>query len=109
MVPADPLAHLQVWVAFSPHAGEVDEVHLSLSAGATVADALRESGLQRRHPALDLATAPIGIWGTLCGRETELRDRDRVEVYRALRVDPKEARHRRHRDHAGARRARLTR
>ena len=94
-VDGDVLLHVSV--AYSPHAGAVDEVVLALSPGATVADALRESALAGRHPDLDLTTAPIGIWGVPCQRADMLRDRDRVEVYRVLLIDPKEARRRRHR------------
>ena len=86
---------LRVSVAYSARAGEADEITLVLEAGATVADALRASELQARHPELDLAAAPLGIWGVRCTREDVLRDRDRVEVYRALLVDPMEARRRR--------------
>jgi len=39
----------------------------------------------------------VGIWGRLCTPEAALRDRDRVEIYRALAVDPKEARRQRYR------------
>ncbi|MDE2092452.1 MAG: RnfH family protein [Burkholderiales bacterium] len=94
---AEAAAQLSVSVVYSPRAGEVDEVQLSMSTGATVADALRCSGLQQRHPGLDLGTAPIGLWGALCRLDDVLRDRDRVEVYRPLRVDPKEARRQRYR------------
>lgn len=93
----DGVARLGVSVAYSPRAGAVDEVQLSMCAGATVADALCASGLQQRHPALDLAAAPLGIWGVPCPREAVLRNRDRVEVYRPLVVDPKEARRQRYR------------
>lgn len=93
----DGVERLGVSVAYSPRAGAVDEVHLSMCAGATVADALCASGLQQRHPALDLGTAPLGIWGVPCPPEAMLRDRDRVEVYRPLVVDPKEARRLRYR------------
>ena len=88
---------LNVSVAYSPRAGEVDEVSLQLAPGATVADALRASGLQARHPGLALDALPVGIWGAFCDRSDALRDRDRVELYRPLRVDPKEARRRRQR------------
>ncbi len=95
-------ALLRVSVVYIARAGEVDEQPLSLAAGATVADALRASGLQARHPDLELATMPIGIWGVPCHRDAALRDRDRVEVYRPLKVDPKEARRRRDRERRGA-------
>ena len=100
MVRDDPGAALTVSVAYSPRAGEVDEVTLRLAPGATVADALRDSGLQVRHPGLALDTLPVGIWGSFCERGDALRDRDRVELYRPLRVDPKEARRQRQRAQA---------
>jgi putative ubiquitin-RnfH superfamily antitoxin RatB of RatAB toxin-antitoxin module len=96
---------LRVSVAFSPRAGEVDVVELLLPAGATVADALRESGMQARHPGHALEKLPVGIWGAFCERTDLLRDRDRVEVYRPLLVDPKEARRQRQRAQRGLRRS----
>ena len=93
----DGVALVNVSVVYSPRAGAVDEVQLSMRAGAAVSDALCASGLQQRHPGLDLGAAPIGIWGALCRRDDVLRDRDRVEVYRSLVVDPKEARRQRYR------------
>ena len=97
MAPDDTPTPLRVSVAYSPRAGEVDEVNLQLAPGATVADALRQSGLQARHPGLALDALPVGIWGAFCERSDALRDRDRVELYRPLRVDPKEARRQRQR------------
>jgi uncharacterized protein len=80
---------LSVSVVCSPRAGVVDEVLLSLPEGATVADALRESGMAARHDTDKLA---VGVWGVLAALGDRLRDRDRVELYRPLQVDPKEAR-----------------
>ena len=100
MASADAAPRLTVSVAYSPRAGEVDEVELQLPTGATVADALQASGLRTRHPAADIEALPVGIWGAFCARDAVLRDRDRVELYRPLRVDPKEARRRRQRAQA---------
>ncbi len=80
---------LAVSVVYSPRAGEVDEVLLSLREGATVADALRESGMAARHDTNQLV---VGVWGRVAAPGDALRDRDRVELYRPLQVDPKEAR-----------------
>lgn len=63
-----------------------------LSAGATVADAIRRSGIQSRFPGYDLDTLDAGIWGRIVPREHVLRDGDRVELYRPLSVDPRDAR-----------------
>lgn len=90
-------ASFGVTVAYSPAAGTVEEVALRVDAGATLGDALRASGLLERHPAIDLAACKVGIWGRVLPLSTPLRERDRVEVYRPLTVDPKEARRLRYR------------
>ena len=100
-------AELHVSVAFSPRAGEVDEVALLLPAGATVATALAASGMQARHPQVDFSLLPVGIWGSFCERSDALRDRDRVEVYRPLLVDPKEARRQRYQTQRGSTRRKV--
>lgn len=103
MAPADCL---QVSVAYSPRAGVVDEVLLTLPRGATLIDAVRASGLLERHADIDLAQARLGIWGRVQAPETPLRERDRVELYRPLSVDPKEARRLRYRKSGKAGRSR---
>ncbi len=71
------------------------EAELRLPAGATVADALAKSGLASLHPQLDVARSPVGIFGRRVERDRVLADGDRVEVYRPLLADPKDARRRR--------------
>ena len=90
---------LRVSVAYSPRAGEVDLVDLRLAPGASVTEAIGLSGLPQRHPMAGLETLPVGIWGRLCERGDLLRDRDRVELYRPLQVDPKAARRLRQLEH----------
>jgi putative ubiquitin-RnfH superfamily antitoxin RatB of RatAB toxin-antitoxin module len=97
MAPDERPLRLRVSVAYSPRAGAVDEVTLWVEPGATVADALTQSGLPTRHPWLVLEDVSIGIWGAICRPGDVLRDHDRVEVYRPLQVDPKEARRLRYR------------
>jgi uncharacterized protein len=99
MAPAEPPLLIAVVVAYSPRAGVVDEVPLRLSAGATVADALAHSGLRERHAAVDFNAFRVGVWGKLREPSDVLRDHDRVEFYRPLIVDPKEARRLRYRQH----------
>lgn len=97
MGPAEPL---RVSVAYSPCAGEVDEVAVEVPPGATLMDAVRASGMAQRHPGLDLTESRLGIWGRVQPENTALRERDRVEIYRPLQVDPKEARRLRYRKSA---------
>ena len=72
-----------------------DSVALELAPGATAADAVRASGLLARHPAIELASSSLGISGRVVAAGTALADGDRVEVYRPLLLEPKEARRRR--------------
>jgi putative ubiquitin-RnfH superfamily antitoxin RatB of RatAB toxin-antitoxin module len=92
---------LRVEIAFSPRAGEVVQTALTVAPGTTVSQALRASGLPVRHPELQAETLVLGIWGVACGPDAVLRDQDRIEVYRALPVDPKEARRLRYRSSSG--------
>ena len=64
-------------------------VRVSVPAGATVRDALEKSGL------LPLARGKVGIFGRVVRADTPLQPGDRVEIYRPLAADPKEARRRR--------------
>lgn len=87
---------LEVEVVYAPAPGVVDLVALELPTGATLAHALRAAGIVERH-ALVLEGLRVGVWGRVQPLEARLRDRDRVEVYRPLVVDPKEARRLRYR------------
>ena len=92
-------AELRVCVVYSPRAGELDLVEISLPAGGTVGLALSRSGVLERHPDLIAADCKTGVWGKLRGLDEPLRDLDRIEIYRPLQVDPKEARRLRYRSH----------
>jgi putative ubiquitin-RnfH superfamily antitoxin RatB of RatAB toxin-antitoxin module len=94
MAPAE--SGLQVEVVYCPVPGETDLVRLQMQPGATLLDALHASALLQRY-ALPIDGLSAGIWGRMQGLATPLRDRDRVEIYRPLRVDPKEARRQRYR------------
>lgn len=101
-----PEGLISVQVLASPAPREVLEVQLALIPGSTVADALAASGLHSRCPDLFLQDLSLGIWGRPCGPEQALREGDRVELCRALTVDPKVARRERF-TRQGARRAGL--
>ncbi|MDF2446466.1 MAG: protein YfjF [Moraxellaceae bacterium] len=69
-------------------------LQLAVPAGTTVREAARLSRLAERFPEIDIEHAPLGIFGKLLkAPETQpLREGDRVEIYRPLLIDPKEAR-----------------
>jgi putative ubiquitin-RnfH superfamily antitoxin RatB of RatAB toxin-antitoxin module len=67
-------------------------VGLDVGEGATVEAAIRQSGLLSRFPEIDLAQNQAGVFGKPCGLSQLVREGDRVEIYRPLLADPKEAR-----------------
>jgi putative ubiquitin-RnfH superfamily antitoxin RatB of RatAB toxin-antitoxin module len=67
---------------------------IEIAADATVNDAIQVSGILPECP-LHFTPAGFGVFGRRVTAETRLRDGDRVELYRPLKVDPKEARRRR--------------
>ena len=68
---------------------------LQLPTGSTVETAIQQSGLLTRFPEIDLASNKVGIFGKAAVLGAELRDGDRVEIYRPLIADPKAARKKR--------------
>jgi len=97
MANAEEPVMIHVIVAFSPQPRTVDEVRLQVPSGATVAEALQASGVLARHGLAADETLSAGIWGKTRPLDALLREADRVEVWRQLRVDPKEARRQRYR------------
>ena len=64
---------------------------LEVDEGCTAREAVLLSNLGVMFPEADLS-APLGIFGKVVKADTVLRNQDRVELYRPLLVDPKEAR-----------------
>ncbi len=90
MAHAEPIT-VQVVYALA-EAAEVVEVRLAVPA--TVRAAIEGSGLLERRAPVDLS-AGVGVYGKPCALDDPVRDGDRVEIYRPLRADPKQARRRR--------------
>ena len=65
---------------------------LQVVEGTTAREAVRLSGVKEMFPEADIEAAPLGIFGKVVKDNTVLRDKDRVEIYRPLLIDPKEAR-----------------
>jgi putative ubiquitin-RnfH superfamily antitoxin RatB of RatAB toxin-antitoxin module len=69
-----------------------ENVRLRLPTGATVEEAIRQSGMLERFPEIDLGRSRVGIYGRWVRLDAAVRDGDRVEIYRPLTADPKEVR-----------------
>jgi putative ubiquitin-RnfH superfamily antitoxin RatB of RatAB toxin-antitoxin module len=70
-------------------------VALELPENVTAEQAIVASGLLSRCPEIDLTINKVGIFATACGLDQPLRQGDRVEIYRPLAHDPKDARRQR--------------
>lgn len=75
--------------------GRVWARDLQLPAETTVAQAVAASRLAEERPDIRVAEDCLGVFGRRVKPQQVLRDGDRVEVYRPLIMDPKEARRRR--------------
>jgi putative ubiquitin-RnfH superfamily antitoxin RatB of RatAB toxin-antitoxin module len=73
--------------------GRQELVEVELEQGATAAQAIEQSEILQRVPGLDASR--IGIFGREVAPAQVLRDGDRVEIYRPLQIDPKDARRQR--------------
>jgi len=66
---------------------------IEIASDATVGEAVRLSGIL--DELVGFEPAALGIFGDKVARDAHLRDGDRVELYRPLKIDPKEARRKR--------------
>lgn len=85
---------LRVSVIFA-EPGRAFSAEFELPEGSTVADAIERSGIRTARPGIEIRDDRVGVFARTMPMSTRLRDGDRVEIYRPLRIDPKEARRRR--------------
>jgi uncharacterized protein len=79
------MSTLTVEIVHSPGEREVERVQVVLAAGSTVADALRAGGIEP-------GARSVAVWSRRATPQQALRDGDRIELLRPLRIDPKAAR-----------------
>jgi putative ubiquitin-RnfH superfamily antitoxin RatB of RatAB toxin-antitoxin module len=86
--------YLKVSVAY---VGPSDQVlrAFEVRVGTTVREAIEQSGVSSKCPEIDLAVNQVGIFGKAAKLDQLVADADRIEIYRPLIADPKEARKRR--------------
>lgn len=90
----DATTQIQVEVVYALPT-EQSLVKLKVDAAASVQSVIEASGLLHKHPEISLGKNKVGIFGKLVKLDAAVRDRDRVEIYRALLADPKEVRRKR--------------
>ena len=67
-------------------------IELDVPHGTRARAAVEMSAIQDEFPQLDIANSVIGIFGEVVAEDRELKERDRVEIYRPLINDPRDAR-----------------
>jgi len=80
--------HISVVYALA-HQQFIEE--LDVPEGTTAEDAVRSSELMEKCPEIDLAVHKLGIYAKLIKGSQELREGDRVEIYRSLPRKPRNA------------------
>jgi putative ubiquitin-RnfH superfamily antitoxin RatB of RatAB toxin-antitoxin module len=90
---ADPKI-ISVEVAYASTDGQA-LISLHVPAGSTVMSAVRLSAIEDQFPEVDFESAAKGIFSKPTVNDFVLSDLDRVEIYRELVVDPREARRQR--------------
>lgn len=83
--------YINVEVAYALPQGQT-LIALQVVAGSTALQAVVASGVLTKHTELDPASLKLGIFSRAVRPDVILRDKDRVEIYRPLLADPKQAR-----------------
>ncbi|GLQ92810.1 RnfH family protein [Dyella acidisoli] len=68
---------------------------VSLPVGSTAIQAVEQSGILQELPELAFDPSLLGVFSRRVAADELLKDGDRVEIYRPLTIDPKDARRRR--------------
>lgn len=85
---------MQVWVGYA-RPDRQWEIPVEISPDTTVAVAIQRSGILAQCREISLADCDVGVFSKPVALDDLLEAGDRVEIYRSLEVDPKEARRRR--------------
>lgn len=63
-----------------------------MQLGQTIQQAIEQSGILQHYPEIDLSQNAIGVFGKRKALSDEIKPQDRIEIYRPLEIDPKQAR-----------------
>ncbi|MCW8935903.1 MAG: RnfH family protein [Gammaproteobacteria bacterium] len=94
---AEQVRQIKVEVAFARE-DKQQILELMVNQGTTLEQAIEQSGIMTLFPEIDLNVNKVGIFGKLGKKTAELKEGDRVEIYRPLIADPKEVRRKREAD-----------
>jgi uncharacterized protein len=67
-------------------------ISIKVPKDINVKQAIEKSGIQKKIPEIDLSKNNVGIFGKQTTLDHLLSDRDRIEIYRPLILEPMEMR-----------------
>jgi len=71
---------------------EQNIISIRVNKTCKVKEAIEKSGVLEKYPEIDLDEEKLGIFSKKCTLTDSLNDWDRIEIYRPLIIDPKQAR-----------------
>lgn len=83
---------LKIEICYAPRAHACCLLSFEVALGTTVQEAIQQSNLLPMFPELSLATLKVGIYSRRVQLAEPLQQGDRIEIYRPLTIDPKQAR-----------------
>lgn len=83
---------MKVCVCYAASPEEQIELPVVVCEGASVQEALLQSGILARYPEIHLENCALGIYSKRTTLDAKLKSGDRIEIYRPLSIDPKDAR-----------------
>jgi hypothetical protein len=86
--------HIHIEIAYATPKEQLI-IPLKVPVTMTAEQAIEQSEILKKFPEIDLKRNKIGIFSKPCALDMQLREGDRIEIYRPLRADPKEIRKRR--------------
>ncbi|PMB54919.1 RnfH family protein [Coxiella endosymbiont of Rhipicephalus microplus] len=82
---------MQIKVCYATQKKQL-EISLEVEENCTVMIAIKRSGILQEFPEINLAQVCVGIYSKRTRLDSNVRNGDRIEIYRSLFIDPKQAR-----------------
>ncbi len=74
---------------------EQELITIQVEESTQIKEAIIISGILEKYPEINLSNNPVGIFSQKVSLDSKIRQGDRIEIYRPLKIDPKEARRKR--------------
>ena len=87
----DNLEGIAIEVAYATPAKQTI-IKLTVEQGTTIETAIERSGILELYPEIDLQLQKVGVFSKIKTLNYKVHQGDRIEIYRPLTIDPKEAR-----------------